>query len=206
MLEGRRKDSALEASSPTLLAHTSPSPTMLTRGGGGGGHALGGIRSITSLSPASNTSPPRRSTSPRLFSPPSLHARSVSPGEAWEREVGGGGHGLEGGQGGEIETFGRLERERLQGMMERERDARLARTSISRLERESKMVQESQKEQLRLRVSEREWETRGEEQDQREAERGISSIEYWAKERERKASASEQSSRDKVILYITKNW
>jgi hypothetical protein len=120
--------------------------------------------------------------------------------------VGGGGHGLEGGQGGEIETFGRLERERLQGMMERERDARLARTSISRLERESKMVQESQKEQLRLRVSEREWETRGEEQDQREAERGISSIEYWAKERERKASASEQSSRDKVILYITKNW
>ena len=97
--------------------------------------------------------------------------------------MGGGGHGLEGGQGGEKETFGRLERERLQGMMERERDVRHARTSISRLERESKMVQESHKEQLRveqlrLRVSEREWETRGEEEDQREAETGISSIKY----------------------------
>ena len=120
------------------------------------------------------------------------------------RGGGGGSTVWRGGRGGEIETFGRLERERLQGMMERERNARHARTSISRLERESKMVQESHNEQLRLRVSEREWETRGEEEDQREAETGISSIEYWAKERERKVS--EQSSRDKVILCITKNW
>ena len=42
VLEGRRKDSAFETSSPTLLAHTSPSPTMVARGGVGGGSRSGG--------------------------------------------------------------------------------------------------------------------------------------------------------------------